>query len=113
MPADDFKLKQYAVSVLGHTDHPVFASSPGKARAAAWRSYRSAYDSCTFKDFLRRSRVRRSDWPPLPEKFGARILVLDEAAHFVKTDGHYIWFVRPGQDQILLSHPLDVKELPC
>ena len=109
----DFKIKQYSVSVSGFTDQQFFAASPGKARVKAWESYRRAYDTCTFKDFMRKARVRRCDWPPLPKRFGEKILVGGEEAYWVKTDGHYVWFVRPGQEQIRLSHPLDVKELTC
>lgn len=104
-----FLLKAYSVSVSGFPDAPYYAASPAKARAAAWRDYSHAYDHCSFKDFMKQSSVRRAQ--STPPRFGDKIEVAGAEAYWVKSDGHYVWFVRPGQSQILLSHPNDVKEL--
>ncbi|UXO93806.1 hypothetical protein Pan1_91 [Pseudanabaena phage Pan1] len=103
-----FVLKCFAVLVNGFPNEQIFyARDAARARARAWESYRS-YADIPFKRFLQISTIRRAE-PPRAD-FGKKIMVADLPAYFVNSDGHYVWFVRPGKDQIMLSHPLDVKE---
>lgn len=104
----DFRIKQYVVAVNGYIDHTYYAASPGRARAQAWRLYQCADPNCTFRDFLRRSAARRSH-DQTPPRFGEAIMVAGAPAYWIRSDGHYVWFVRPGQETILLSHPNDVE----
>lgn len=104
----DFLIRQYAVSVNGFPVFMFYAATASKARAEAWRQYTCAYNDCTFKNFLRISSIRRED-TNLPPRFGERVTVCGLQAFVVRDDGHYINFVRPGQDTILLAHPNDVK----
>lgn len=104
----DFRIKQYVVAVDGYADHTYYAASPSKARAQAWRAFLNAAPNCTFHDFLVRSSIRRDPSQP-PPRFGHKITVGGAPAYWVKDDGHYVWFVRPGQETILLSHPNDVE----
>jgi len=101
----DFLIKRYRVGVVGFTDTFWFAASPGKARAKAWDSYRVC-DDCSFKRFLQISVVRRD--LVVPTHFGKEIQVGGEKAYYVSENGQYIQFVRPGEEVILNSHPLDV-----
>lgn len=53
-------MRTYRVEIAMHAGlaaHVYSAKSPSAARAAAWRDFTSAYN-CTFKDFLRISRVK-------------------------------------------------------
>lgn len=55
-------LKTYEVTIDGFPPVVFSATSPGKARADAWRSYTNAYE-CSFRDFLKISRIARCDVP--------------------------------------------------
>jgi hypothetical protein len=58
-------MRTYTVEVSMHSGlsaQTYSAKSPAAARAAAWRDFTSAWD-CTFKDFLRISRVRACPVP--------------------------------------------------
>lgn len=103
-----FLLKRYLVSVTGFPAHPYDAHSPAAARVKAWHAYCS-YRHCSFKEFLTISSVRRGEDP---EGYGRDILVGGQPAHFVGQDSQYVRFVRPGEKQTLISHPLDVAEVP-
>ena len=109
-----FTLKPWEALVVGFPGHtPVFyASTRGKALAAAWSAYLS-YDSRTsFRDFLKIARVRRTD--RMPRGFGEPINVSGRPAFMVEVEpnGGNIRFVYEGEDRILLSHPLDVSRRP-
>ncbi len=99
-----FRLKTYEVSVPGFDPATYFAASPGKARAACWRDYQICHE-ISFRDFLGISRVRRGTDP---EDLGKPITVSGKPAHLVPKSGHYVSFVYPGEETILLSHPSDV-----
>lgn len=98
-------VKHYTVYVEGFGPQSYAAASAGKARAQAWRDYSSCWD-VTFGDFLKVSRVYRSD---PPARFGERIKVSGRPAYRVGFNGQYVRFVWPDSDQVLLSHPLDVE----
>lgn len=103
-----FLLRRYAVSVRGFSPVVFDAKSHGQARAAAYRSFCSYSDATSFKEFLQLvssvTRVRE-----VPEKYGQRIRVMGQPAHYVSHDGQYVQFVRPNDTTILNSHPLDVE----
>mgnify|MGYP001067321889 CR=1 FL=1 len=107
--SDDFKMKRWLVMVLGHGDVTFDAPSRGKAQAKAFRAYQAAYDACTFRDFLKRSRVtRQHDVPP---EYGMRIEVDGEPAFMIGYSGsNSLRFVRPGEEQIFTSHLLDTNQ---
>ncbi len=105
-----FLIKRYVVLVSGFPEHVYYAASPGKARAQAWRDYGYADQFCDFKRFLRISTIRVDTRPP-PPRFGEEITVAGARAYWVKSNGHYVSFVRSGKDTILLSHPNDVTTI--
>lgn len=105
--APDLLLKAYSVTVDGFMPITYYAASPGKARAAAFRHYRSSYTECTFHRFLYLSTVHRTE--PEPE-FGEPIYIEGKPAFRVPIpEGHYVGFVWPGETIILRSHPRDVS----
>lgn len=102
-----FLIKRYLVEVEGCPAYPYDEASPGKARAASWRLY-SEYRDCTFKEFLKISRVFKGE---APEGYGRPILVSGRPGYWVGHDGQYVRFTFPYSDVVLLSHPLDVCEV--
>lgn len=101
-----FLLKRYLVSVTGFPAHPYDAHSPAAARVKAWHAYCS-YRHCSFKEFMTISSIKRGEDP---EGYGKPILVRGSPAHWVGADAQYVRFVKPGETQTLISHPLDVTE---
>ena len=102
-----FIIKRYTAQVQGHQDVEVFGSTPGKARARAYRSYSSAYDACSFKRFLQISRLIRARTKD-PEHFGAPIIVSNKPAYYVEHRGRDICFVFPESDCVMRSHYMNV-----
>jgi hypothetical protein len=102
----DLIIRPYIVSVSGFGELTWFARSRGKALAEAWRSFCSYRDDVGFGDFLKMARCIGVG--PKAERFGEEITVGGKSAYWVSCDRQYIQFVRPGSDQILNSHPLDV-----
>ena len=105
------KVRPYHVLVDCFDPVLVFAATPGKARAAGWRMYRS-YSDISFRDFLRMSRVHRA---VAPAHFGDLVTVAGLPAHFVQfsTHGNCHYFVRPDSDLVLLAHEADFEGLPA
>lgn len=104
-----FLLKAYAVTVPGYWPPMNYeGATHGQARAKAFGQYRSAFESTTYRDFMRlRVSVKRLE--PLPETFGQRIWVSGRPAYrCLAGPGQYVRFVRPGATQVLSSHPADV-----
>jgi len=102
-------MKRWDVQVLGHQPVQFYAPTRGKAQAKAFRAYQAAYDQCTFRDFLKRSRVVRTD--VVPASFGKPIKVSGKPAFMIeRAGGNSLRFVWPGEDQILTSHLLDTTE---
>lgn len=100
-------IKQYTVLVNGYPDVQFLAASPGKARAVAWRSYQSSHSNCTFKQFLKISRVRRAGMP----KGWRRILVNGKAAWFLGKRGNGVTFCRDDSETVLYVHEMEVTDL--
>ena len=104
-------LQPYMVSVTWgeflhhHVQVVYFAKSPAQARARAYQHWLSCNEG-TFLNFMKMSRARKTK---PADDFGAPITVEGRPAFFLKHDGHYISFCYPGSDQVLLSHPLDVR----
>ncbi|TAY95834.1 hypothetical protein [Rhizobium ruizarguesonis] len=106
-----FIMRRYIVAVDGYCDWHCEASSPGKARAKAWREWVDVFGKgITFHDFLCRSSVRRDPTPP--RGFGRRVLVSGAPAYALSwpSDGYRVRFVEDDSDVIHNSHPADVSE---
>lgn len=105
-----FRLKLYAVQVVGFSDVNYAAASRGKAIAAAWRDYTHAYD-VPFKEFLKIASARRAQEP---DDFGKRIKVGGEPAYLVTgvypNSNGYVRFAREDGEHSLFSHPADVED---
>lgn len=104
--SEEFLIKRWDVSVVGHPVVEILAASRGKAMAEGWRSYSSAYD-CTFKRFLKIAAVARS-LAPEPDHFGARIWVSHKRAFYCGMSGPDFLFARPNDDKVMRSHAHDV-----
>lgn len=104
-----FLLKTYSVSVDGFPPYDYEGATPAQAQVKAWHAYCS-YRYVTFREFLKISTIRRG---VDSEGFGRPIVVSGDPAYFVGGDVQrgYVRFVRPGETQVLLSHPLDVAEI--
>lgn len=102
-------VKPYRVEVSGFPSMIYVAKSRGQALAKAWGDYTACYNTATFKEFMRLARARREDVPG----FGRPIMVCGQPGFDVGTHGQYVRFVRPGADQVLLSHPADVQDGPA
>jgi hypothetical protein len=104
-----FLLRTYEVLVNGFAYWGRYeGASPGQARAKAWHAYCS-YRWVSFREFLSISTLRRATDA---DGFGRQITVGGAPAHWVGHNGQYVRFVRPGETTVLLSHPLDVAEVP-
>ena len=99
-------VKRYAVRVRGWSAIIYETRTPAQARARCWRDYQ-ILGECSFRDFLKLSTISRA---ADLTGFGRSILVGGQPAHWVGFDGQYVLFVRPGDDVVLLSHPLDVLD---
>jgi hypothetical protein len=55
------ELRRYEVTVDGFDGRYYYALSPAKARYDCFLDYRCAYTETTFKEFLKRSSIRRCD----------------------------------------------------
>jgi hypothetical protein len=98
-------VKPWAISVGSEfRDIRYVAKSRGQALAKAWRDYQ-ILGPTSFRDFLKIARARRAS----VEGFGEPIRIAGTAGFRVGERGQYIAFVRPNSDEILLSHPADVK----
>jgi hypothetical protein len=103
--SDGFTLRPYEINVTGFPPAFYYASTPARARTKAWRDFTSAWDT-TFRDFLKMSSVRRCD---PPADFGTPIMVSGAPAFQAGPQrANQVPFVRPGSDQIMLSHEMDV-----
>lgn len=102
-------IRTYEVSVRGFPPTLYSARSPSKARARCYADYTAAYE-ISFKDFLKKSSVRRTEDPP---GIGKRILVEGKPATrcIGHGNGHYVHFMRDDGDVVLCSHPADVEEV--
>lgn len=101
-------IKTYEITVEGFGPALYSGRTPGRARARCWREYRR-YSSCSFRDFLGRSRLRVV---PNPPGIGDRICVAGlPATRVIGHHGQYVAYMRDNHDDILLSHPADVTEL--
>lgn len=100
-------IKTYEVRVSGFPPALYSARSPAKARARCWRDYLSYDDAANFRDFLKRSTIRRVPDPP---GVGERVMIAGLPATTVHNyaAGHYVWFMRDDSDAVLCSHPADV-----
>lgn len=54
-------IRRYEVSVDGFARQYYYALSPAQARYDCFLSYKSAYEETTFKEFLKRSSIRRCE----------------------------------------------------
>lgn len=105
-----FLLRVYQVSVRGFSPVLYDAATPGQARAKAWLDYSEARGT-SFGDFLKICTVRRVD---PPAGFGEPVLVSGRPAYrCLPVGGHYVRFVRDGDDRVLYSHPADVQAVPA
>jgi hypothetical protein len=105
-PATGLIVSPFTVCVMGWPEMTYIAGSRGKALAKCWGDYRAHDNDVTFGDFLKMTRATKKE----PEgRFGEPILVGEEPAFYVSHDGQYVQFVRPGSDQVINSHPLDVR----
>ena len=103
-----FVLKAFRICVSGrdYGGYVYFARSRQKALSDCWREYQAHHEDCSFKDFLRLSRVEAVDLGP---RFGEPIRVSGEDAFYVSHDSQYVRFARAGSETVLISHPLDVE----
>lgn len=107
MTQEGMILKAYMVHVDGFNGHRYHTQSRGKALASAWREFRSHRDDVGFGDFLKIARcyaVAEQD-----PRFGEAMTVGGRPALYVSHNRQYIRFVRPGCDEIMNTHPLDVE----
>lgn len=111
------RMRTYSVTVEGFPPVTYSATSPAKARTAAWQNFNSAFD-CKFKDFLRISKVRRCDVPMddgyayvrrnygVDPKIGARVRLVNEGP----ASGQEGEVVYPGQSTAHVHVLLDGRE---
>jgi hypothetical protein len=106
-----FHLKAYDILVSGFSSKPcrIYAKGPGVARGDAFRQFQSSYPETSFKSFMKMSTIRRAH-EHIPEDFGTPVIVSGEPGYRIDELGGHLRFIRPGQNQILLSHPLDVAK---
>lgn len=100
-------VRTYLVKVEGFDPMPYCARTPAQARARAYRDYLACYD-VNFRDFLKRSTIKRV---PNPPGIGDRIMVGGLPATQVLPLGQYVGFMRDDSDAILCSHPADVTPI--
>ena len=124
-------MRTYIVEVAMHSGlsgHVYSAKSPGAARAEAWRSFTSAYE-CTFKDFLRISRVRAVPVPKsdgyeyvrrnygVDPKVGGRVRLVNEGPStglegevvYPGISTAHVHVLIDGRDHISHVHPLSIQ----
>lgn len=125
-------MRTYSVSVLmpagGYADHTYSAKTPAKARAEAWRDYTSAWD-CTFKEFLKISRVRVCPVPAddgygyvrrnysVNPKIGSRIRLINEGQStglegevvYPGPSTAHVHVMLDGRNHVVTVHPLNFE----
>lgn len=124
------RLGTYEVSVQGFPPVTYSALSPAKARTEAWRSFTSAYD-CTFKDFLRISRVRTCAAPHadgydyvrrnygVDVKIGDRVRLINEGSSsglegevaYPGQSTAHVHVLIDGRDYITTVHPESIEKI--
>lgn len=123
-------LKTYAVSVDGFPPAVYSAKSPAAARAEAWRNYSECRD-CTFREFLRISRVRVCPVPDddgysyvrraygVDPKIGGRVRLVNEGpstglegtvAYPGRSTAH-VHVLLDGRDHVVSVHPLSIEAI--
>lgn len=111
------RMRTYSVTVEGFPSVVYSARSPAKARSKAWQHYSSAFD-CSFKNFLRISRVRSCGVPAddgyayvrrtygVDPKVGDRVRLVNEG----QASGQEGEVVYPGQSTAHVHVLLDGRE---
>lgn len=115
-------LKLYDVMVEGYGSDIIHATSPGKARASAWRC--DAFNATSFKDFMRICRVKLRKEPApdggyeyvrqcygVDPRIGQRVGLPWDRQGTVTYPGQttaYVHVVIDGQDRVARFHPSDV-----
>jgi hypothetical protein len=125
------ELRLYEITVEGFGPRLYYGQTPGKARYDCFLSYNSAYEDVTFREFLKRSTIRRAarahpeddgyadlrrHYPeatiPMP---GVRISAEGHTGTVVAALGpvSYVRFCDDRTGNILNVHPSSVAELPA
>ncbi len=118
----------YAVKVDGFPAVTFSATSPAQARTEAWRHFTGAYD-CTFKDFLRISKVYRCAVPEddgygcvrrhygVDPKIGGRVRLINEGPStglegeivYPGQSTAHVHVVIDGRKHAVCVHPLNIE----
>lgn len=101
-------VRAYEVTVQGYPPMLYSARSAAKARSRAWRDYQTVYD-CSFKDFMKQSRVTRAVWADGQHK---RVMILGKLATIIIHPHRRDQFMYDGSDVIMVAHHSDIKEMP-
>lgn len=124
-------MRTYAVTVTmtsGQHTATYSAKSPASARAEAWRNFTSAFD-CTFRDFLRISRVKACPVPVddgygyvrrnygVDPKVGGRVRLVNEGPStglegeivYPGVSTAHVHVLMDGRDHVVNVHPLNCE----
>ena len=100
---DTFKLRRWFLDIDGYGEGYCLATTRGKALSQTWQS--DPFSHLTFSQFLKIAKCRLAVKQPEPEP----ILVSGELVWGLGHNGQYVKLVRPNDDRVLNSHPLDVE----